>query len=776
MSDPQPRAVVLDAADGGLAFARALRKRDVPVSLIAVPSYRWVTRARGVDGRIAETDEEWIRHLGELGAQGPGVLIPASDRAVMFVSEKRDSIPAALRSFESPSSAHLKLMDKASLYSLAGEAGVRAPVVQRIGSRAEIDAAAARAVYPSLLKPVLSHVYRELFGSVRNILVHDPEELRAAAGPALDAGLEWLLTEFVPGPELSLEGAVTVRLEDGSQALGYTRRKLRQHPPFFGAGSVLETVAAPDVMALTMQLLETAGFVGIASLEAKRHAETGEHVLMEVNVRIPQNIGLGEAGGVDASWRIYATLAGIPLEPQRVQRDGRRVVVPTLELRAAPAYVREGNLSLRGLVSSYRGVRNMSGLSLSDPGPLLGFAGGIFATGIRFVGRRLRARLRPRLPGRSTAKAVVPARLRPVAKRWYHRIRGPGARRAALAEHFRGTAAAGRSMGSPLYATLLDHVADDVLAEGPCWQLLAGRPPSDVGQTDPIAMRLMGSVHRLVLEGSAPELAPFYPSAGGTAEGDPWPAFRAVVETHHDRLFELLDHPVQTNEVARCSALLTGFLTVARETGLPLRLLELGSSAGLLLRWPEYHYAEDGLTWGDPDSPVHLEGAYTQGRPPFDVAATVVERHACDAAPLDPTSAEDRLTLMSFVWADEAWRFRLLKGALDVAQRVPATVEQADAVDWLEAKLAEPAPDVATVVFHSLFIHFLDEQRRTRLEAALEAAGRRASERAPLAWLSLEWPPGGDRPELRLTTWPGTRRKLADTDDRGQDVRLAAGA
>ena len=37
---------------------------------------------------------------------------------------------------------------------------------------------------------------------------------------------------------------------------------------------------------------------------------------------------------------------------------------------------------------------------------------------------------------------------------------------------------------------------------------------------------------------------------------------------------DLIDHPVQTNEVARCSALLNGFLMVARDTGLPLRLLE----------------------------------------------------------------------------------------------------------------------------------------------------------------------------------------------------------
>ena len=106
------------------------------------------------------------------------MLIPASDRAVEFVSQQRERIPPALRSFEGPDSAHLKLMDKASLYSIAAEAGVRAPVVQLLPNRAEIDAVAARAAYPSLLKPVLSHVYRDLFGTRRNILVHDPDELR----------------------------------------------------------------------------------------------------------------------------------------------------------------------------------------------------------------------------------------------------------------------------------------------------------------------------------------------------------------------------------------------------------------------------------------------------------------------------------------------------------------------------------------------------------------------------------------------------------------------
>jgi hypothetical protein len=40
---PPARAIILDAADGGLAFARALVRRGVPVTVIAISANRWVT-------------------------------------------------------------------------------------------------------------------------------------------------------------------------------------------------------------------------------------------------------------------------------------------------------------------------------------------------------------------------------------------------------------------------------------------------------------------------------------------------------------------------------------------------------------------------------------------------------------------------------------------------------------------------------------------------------------------------------------------------------------
>ena len=65
-------------------------------------------------------------------------------------------------------------------------------------------------------------------------------------------------------------------------------------------------------------------------------------------------------------------------------------------------------------------------------------------------------------------------------------------------------------------------------------------------------------------------------------DDDPWPAFRACSRRARERVRELLLRPVQTNEVGRSACLLGGFATVARETGLPLRLLR-----GRRLRRPE---------------------------------------------------------------------------------------------------------------------------------------------------------------------------------------------
>src|SRR2546423_1366353 len=89
------------------------------------------------------------------------------------------------------------------------------------------------------------------------------------------------------------------------------------------------------------------------------------------------------------------------------------------------------------------------------------------------------------------------------------------------------------------------------------------------------------------------------PPPPGRPLDDVWDAFRETVGDHGDRIRHEMAHPVQTNEVGRSAVLAGGFLTLFRRHALPLRILEIGSSAGLNLRWERYRYEDRGMVWGD---------------------------------------------------------------------------------------------------------------------------------------------------------------------------------
>ena len=319
-------------------------------------------------------------------------------------------------------------------------------------------------------------------------------------------------------------------------------------------------------------------------------------------------------------------------------------------------------------------------------------------------------------------------------------------------------------LGSPLYADLIVRVADDIEAGGPFHTLMTDPWAEPLGVLP--MLRLLGSAHRLALTGRAPELAESY-AAGDAARA--WQALSELARDRPDELRERLLAPIQTNEVARCGPLAAGFLFVARETELPLRLLEVGASAGLNLRFDLYRYATERGDWGPPESPVRLHDFWGGGEPPYDGEVSVVERRGCDLEPVDPCTDEGRLTLLTYVWPDQSERVANLRGALDLAPRVAAQVDRADGLSWVERELAELPGGAATIVYHSIVMQYLTEEERDAFATAMGRAGEGARPDAPLAWLRMEF--GGEECELRLTTWPeGEERLLATCGFHGRNV------
>lgn len=331
-------------------------------------------------------------------------------------------------------------------------------------------------------------------------------------------------------------------------------------------------------------------------------------------------------------------------------------------------------------------------------------------------------------------------------------------------------------LGSELYADLLTGIAADVAAGGLCGAVL--EPHAGDWWSSALVLRFLGAVHRLVLEGRAPALAAHYPSAGGTPGPGMVADFLATVEEHRAAVEEGLGRGVQTNEVGRAAALVGGYAEVARRSGLPLRVYEVGASAGLNLRWDHFWYDTGRSTFGDPASGVRFERAWREGAAPLadrgDVydfpgieaavlpdlgpGMEVVDRAGCDRNPLDTTSEDGRVTLRGFLWPDQVDRLARLDAALDIASRVPADVDDGDLGAWLEERLADRGTGAATVVVHSIVWPYVSPESRDRMRAALRRAGEAATAADPLAWLRME--PAGFVADLRLTWWPGGEEEV----------------
>ncbi len=371
----------------------------------------------------------------------------------------------------------------------------------------------------------------------------------------------------------------------------------------------------------------------------------------------------------------------------------------------------------------------------------------------------------------------LPSRVRGVGKVLYWRLASDRSKRGLIASSFSSQAKRCDTFGSPLYGYLMRRAALDIVRGGPTWTVLDDRPPAPVGGDYALPLRLMAGVHRLALEGKAPALASHYRRSAGRPPHGIWPAFIDAVSEHASELRGAMSRPVQTNEPGRSAALLGGFLLAGRGTAGRLRILELGASAGLNLRWDMFRYEVGKAAWGNPQSPVQLRDFFVAGAPPMQLPATVVERAGCDLNPLDPQSEEDRLTLRSLVWPDQHDRMALLDAALHLAEQTPLQIDCADAAEWLAHQLHRTVTGVTTVVFHSLFEQYPGEATRARLHELLASAASRATPESPLAHLRMEW--AQDRVHIGLTVWPPRRSHealIATADSLGKSVRWLGGA
>lgn len=217
--------------------------------------------------------------------------------------------------------------------------------------------------------------------------------------------------------------------------------------------------------------------------------------------------------------------------------------------------------------------------------------------------------------------------------------------------------------------------------------------------------------------------------AADAGELGPW------VREHLDLLrATCVTRTIQTNDVARCAALVLG---LAQFDG-PVALLEVGASAGLCLALDRYAYE-----WTTPNGTVGLAGdaptvrlaSTVRGHPGLPTRMPqVVWRAGADPHPVDVATDAGRGWLRTLLPPGQHERMQTLDAAIEVALRHPPRLVACDAVDTLrllnEVQVDE-VPDAATrVVLTSGVLVYLSAADRARFAAAVLASGAR--------WLAFE--------------------------------------
>jgi len=276
---------------------------------------------------------------------------------------------------------------------------------------------------------------------------------------------------------------------------------------------------------------------------------------------------------------------------------------------------------------------------------------------------------------------------------------------------------------SPLYRRLSATVATD-----PSLVALAAHARSGQGPT----FAFFGAVHAVLLDGARHPLGSYYPSVCGEAA---WPpddgaglALVDFAQEHGEELRRLLGvRLVQTNHAHRALALRLGLSSLAPRVGpRPAHLLEVGSSAGLVLRQAAYGYRLGGRAFGDRASPVPLAAEWRSEAPvpDLDAVPTLASTTGIDLNPLDPADQADRRWLQALVWPENRGQAQLMTTALKLAARTPVEILAGDAVERCP-QWAERVPGgEPRIVFHCATRMHVPVERRPTFDQAIDDLGR----------------------------------------------------
>ncbi|TAM83905.1 MAG: hypothetical protein EPN47_03590 [Acidobacteria bacterium] len=374
-SAPLPPAILFGGFFQAFRVVESLATRSIPVYVL---NDRWIearfsryARAIRLPANVPYTQAavDFLTGSGSDYLEG-SVLLAAGDQELEMLNAHRNTLAQKFRLDLSNPVAQRMMLDKLATYKAAKEVGVPAPKFWEIRTEEEIHRLSGEFVYPLIVKPTLSHVFREKFNQ-KFFVAENLGELLESYRLADEAGVEVVLMESIPGPDSRLCSYYTYMDEEGNPLFDFTKRIIRRYPVNMGLASYHITDRVEGVRELSLKLFRHVGLQGLANAEFKYDHRDGQLKLIECNARFTAANSLVARAGIDLGNLVYNRIVGIPQPPLKSFRTGLRMWDPLRDFRAFLELRERGEMTLIEWLGSIMHRASISYFSWRDPLPSL---------------------------------------------------------------------------------------------------------------------------------------------------------------------------------------------------------------------------------------------------------------------------------------------------------------------------------------------------------------------------------------------------------------------
>lgn len=319
-------AVILSHGPGGLGAIRSLGRHGVAVTALLLEESdtarysRFTDRVFNVaDADNVQRDARMLDVLRNLECAGAAILT-TSDVGVSFLSENRDELSRKYRFSLPPAELIDALNDKSREVALISSIGFAVPKTV-IELPTNYESLIEKLRFPIIFKP-RSFAEHGLFPK-KNEVIFDAADLERFYSEWAHALRALLVQEVIPGP-VSYSWVCSCTYSRSSMLLDcLTRQKFRTIPPEFGTSTYSECRSNEAIVQLARDLGKRLGYVGHAGIEFRWDDRDSEYKYIELNPRIPGEVGFDMACGLPTVWNSYLVALGENVSCSgKLQREG----------------------------------------------------------------------------------------------------------------------------------------------------------------------------------------------------------------------------------------------------------------------------------------------------------------------------------------------------------------------------------------------------------------------------------------------------------------------